>query len=550
MSDDADTIIKHQALLESRRANFDTWWQDIAYRVLPADAQFTTIDAEGTKRTERLFDATAAKNNRKFAAILEDMATPLTQRWHGLESQSDELTEDQEVDEYLDAETKALFKARYRFESMFAANRSKNYLNIGAFGNAVLFVDEVMGFGAKYLSCHMREITYAEDTYGRIDTLYRKFNISGRNAVKRFGDQLSAKLKGEMSSKPFDTWAFIHCTRPNEERISGRIDAAGMPFAYEFLSLDDKSIVEHGGYPEWPWSISRYSVAVGETYARSPAMECWPAIMTLQEQKKTILRAGQKEVDPPVLLTDEGVLGQFNLKSSALNYGGLSSDGSVLAAPFKTGANIPLGLELMQLEKGDVDDSFLTSLWSMIVNENVETAAQVFELARMRSINIAPVYNRLVGEDLGPLIKRERGILHRRNMALNGALLPQMPRQLMEAGDEVEPEYTSPLARTMRAQDGVAILRTFEVAEAAGKVDPKALNVLRAPEMLRELAEISGVPAKLLRSLDEIEAMGAAQDADEAEVAAAAVAPELSQAALNAAKASELRGGSPVLAPV
>lgn len=550
MSDDAQTIIKHQSMLESKRSNFDSWWQDIAYRVLPEAAQFTTTSSEGEKRTERLFDATAAKNNRKFAAIVEDLATPLTQRWHELSAESEEFDEDQEVDEYFDAETKALFKQRYRFEAMFAANRSKNYLYMGPFGNAVLFVDEVLGFGPKYLACHMREITWAEDAYGRIDTLYRKFGILGKNALKRFNGQLSQKLVADMTAKPFETFGFIHCTRRNEELIPGRIDSAGMPWAFEYVSLDDKSVVEAGGFPEWPWSISRYSVGVGETYARSPAMECWPAIMTLQEQKKTVLRAGQKEADPPILLTEEGVLGQFNLRPGALNYGAVTSDGTPLALPFKTGAKIDLGLELMQLEKQDVEDSFLTSLWSMIVNENVETAAQVFELARMRSINIAPIYNRLVGEDLGPLIRRERGILHRRNRAMNGALLPDVPRQLLQAGEEGQPEYTSPLARAMRAQDGLAIVRTFEVAPAAIALDKKAANVLRVPEMLREVAEIQGVPAKMLRGLDEIAEIGAQQDQEEAAVAAASVAPEMSEAALNAARANELRGGSPVIAPV
>lgn len=550
MSDDADTIIKYQAELAGKRTNYDTWWQDIGYRVLPSEAQFTTIDTEGTKRTERLFDATAAKNNRKFAAILEDLATPLTQRWHGLEAESEALADNQEVDEYLDAETKALFKQRYRPEAMFAANRSKNYLCTGAFGNAALFTDEVMGYGPKYLACHMREIVWAEDAYGRVDTVYRRYPIMGRNAVKRFGDSLSAKLKGEMGKKPFNTWEFIHCTRPNEQMIQGRIDARGMPQSYEYVSLDDKSVVEAGGYWEWPWALSRYSAAVGESYARSPAMECWPAIMTLQEQKKTVLRAGQKEVDPPLLLTEDGVLGQFNMRSSALNYGAVSSDGTPLVHPLKIGANIPLGLELMQLEKADVDDAFLTSLWSMIVNENVETAAQVFELARIRSINIAPVYNRLVGEDLGPLIQRERGILHRRNQALNGGLLPQMPRALIDAGGETKPEYTSPLARAMRSQDGLAIVRTFEVAPAAIALDKKAGNVLRVPGMLRELAEIQGVPAKHLNSLDQIEEIGRQQDAADQAAAAASVAPEMSEAALNAAKANELRGGSPVFSPV
>jgi hypothetical protein len=84
MSDDAGTILKHQAALASQRTNWDSWWQDIALRVLPSEAQFTTIDTEGTKHTERLFDSTAATACNRHSAVMEDLLTPRTQKWHGL----------------------------------------------------------------------------------------------------------------------------------------------------------------------------------------------------------------------------------------------------------------------------------------------------------------------------------------------------------------------------------------------------------------------------------------------------------------------------------
>jgi hypothetical protein len=340
-----------------------------------------------------------------------------------------------------------------------------------------------------------------------------------------------------MNQKPFDSWQFIHCVKLNEERIASRRDFRGMEWSGFYVSLDDKAIVDHGGFHEWPWAIARDNVAVGESYGRSPAMECWPAIMTLQEQKKTILRAGQKEVDPPVLLSEEGPLGQFSLKSAALNYGAVNQDGSALAMPFKTGANIPLGMELMSIEMQDVRDAFLSSLWDMIVNENIETAAQVYELARKRAINLAPLMGRTHSEDLGPMIHRELGIAGRNN------LLPPLPRRLARMGGGYKPVYTSPLAKAMRAQDGLAIVRTLEVLPAAIAVDPRARHAIKITEAMRELADINGMPAKLVNSLEEIGAIVDAEAQQQAAAAAASVAPEMSQAALNAAKADQLRMG-------
>lgn len=538
MSDDADTLIKHEGELRSKRSNFDTWWQSIAERVLPREAQFTTTNSEGEKRTERLFDATAAKANRKFAAILEDLATPRTQRWHGLEAENDALADDQETDEYFAKVTDVLFAQRYNPRAMFQVNRAKGYLHTGAFGNAPMFIDEVPGDGPRYVSCHMREVVWAESEFGNIDTVYRKYGILGKNALNRFGKQLSQSLRAKMEKRPFDLFDFIVCTKPNEERIAGRRDYRGMEFSGFFVSCDDKAVVEAGGYTSFPWAIFRGHVATGESYGTSPAMECWPAIMTLQEQKKTILRAGQKQVDPPLLLAEDAVLGQFNLRSSALNYGALSAQGEELVKELKVSGNLPLGLELMQGEKIDVEDSFLVALWNMVATENIETAAQVYEIAKLRAVNLAPLLGRFESEDLGPMIHRELDIAAR-----NGRL-PELPRRLARMGAGYKIQNTSPLAKMMRAQDGLAIVRTFEVAETAAKLDPRSLNVIKVPESFRELAEINGVPPKLLRSIEEAENIGAQQQAAEEEANAAAIAPEVSQAALNAAKAQEIRANS------
>lgn len=540
MSDDADTILKHQSTLASQRSNWESWWQDIGLRVLPSEAQFTTVDAEGTKRTERLFDSTAATANERFAAVMEDLLTPRTQRWHGLKvpAKYQEIAKSQAVKQYFEDVTNILFQMRYSPRANYASQKHQGYLSLGAFGNSCLFIDDDVGRGARYLQCHMSEIFWAEDQYGRIDTLYRRFPFEGRKALQRWGKHLSPKLKGDCEKNPFKTFEFIHAVRPNTERAYGRLDYRGMPFSSCYVSVDDKSTFEEGGYTSWPYAIGRYMVSTRERYGRSPAMTCWPAIMTLQEEKKTVLRAGQKEVDPPILLTEEGVLEAFSLRAGALNHGALSDKGEELAKPFKTGGNVPLGLELMQIEKADIEDAFLVSVFKVLVENPSMTATQVLEIAQQRGVLLAPAMGRQHAEDIGPQIEREFDI------AAKAGLLPPPPPELEEIGGEYEVEYTSPLARAMRAQDALAITRTFELLPAAIAIDKNAAYVIDVPESVREVAEINGVPAKLIRDKKAVDE-AAARDAEADQVAQmAAVAPDMSQAALNAAKAEQLRSAA------
>jgi hypothetical protein len=545
MSLDADTILKHQSVLASERSNFETWWQEIAYRVMPQEAQFTTTSAEGEKRTERLFDSTAAMANERFAAVMEDLLTGRTQLWHGLKppAKYGELMEIQAVRAWYEHARDVLFQMRYSPRANFASQKQQGYESLGAFGNSCLFIDEKVGdraAPARYIACHMREIFWAEDQYGRIDTVYRRFELDGRRAIQRFGDKLGTKLKAQCEKDPFKRFEFIHCVKPNEERKPERLDYRGMPWASYFVSCSERSVIDAGGYTSWPYAIGRYKVGTRERYGRGPAMLCWPAILTMQEQKKTVLRAGQLEVHPPVLLTEEGILGGegFSLRSGALNYGALSDRGEELAKPFKTGANVPLGAELLAMERADVRDAFLQTIFEVLVENPQMTATQVLEIAQQRGVLLAPAMGRQHSEDLGPLIEREIDI------AAKAGLLPPMPPELEEIEGEYEVEYTSPLARAMRAQDALAIARTFEMLPSAIAIDKTAAYVIDVPASIRELAEINGMPAKLVRDKKAVDEITADNAEAEQTMQAAELAPGISQAALNAAKAEELRASS------
>lgn len=542
---DAKYLCSQQSALADKRVNWDFWWQQIAYRVMPSAATFQVDDVEGTKRMERLFTGKPVTNNERFAAVLDELLTPRSQMWHALLPADDELAEDQETKVYLERLTKLLFSLRYRPAANFAAQKAQGYLSTGAFGNSCMFVDEDVGKGPRYRNIFLKEAFWSEDHSGVIDTLYRRFPLQARQAVqcaKLYGwEELPERIRTAAEKDPFKEFEFLHCVRPNDDLKPGRKDFRGMPWASYYCTVEQAQMLGTGGYNAWPFAIGRYMLASHESYARSPAMACWGAIMTLNEEKKTVLRAGQKAVDPPLLLTEDGALEPFNLRPGALNHGTMSSEGTPLVQQLESKANIPLGLELMSVEAAEIEDSFLVSLFKVLTENPQMTATQVLEIAQQKATLLAPVMGRQHSEDLGPLIARELDIASR--MSQNAWILDEMPDALREQGGNYKIEYRSPLARAMRAQDGVAIMRTFEAAPTAQALDPHSILVLDVPGSLRELAEINGMPAKLIRDQKTYEQMVAGQQQSEDAMAAAQVAPGVSQAALNASKAEQIRVG-------
>jgi hypothetical protein len=543
--DDAKTIIERQGRIASGRANLDTWWQDIALRVLPLAAQFTTTSEQGEKRTERLFTGKPVTDNERFAAVMDELLTPRTQKWHVLAPEDEEIEDDQQVASYMERLNKLLFTMRYRPKADFASQNHQGFLSIGAFGNSCLFVDEAIGEGPRYRQWFLKECYWSENQHGQIDTLYRRYLMTAGNAARKAREEgwdIPSKVSEKAAKDPYCTFEFIRAIVPNEERVMSRLDHVGMAFKCFDIAVEEKHMCKVGGFRTWPCGTGRYMLAPNESYGRSPAMAAWPGILTLNEQKKTVLRAGQKEVDPPILLAEDGALEPFNQRPGAANYGMLSADGSMLAQPLKTGANVPLGIELMALEGQEIEEAFLVSIFKILSEHPQMTATQVLEITQQKATLLAPMMGRQQSGYLGPIIEREIDILSRDSRF--AWIEEEMPESLRSVGGAYKIEYRSPLARAMRAQDGVAIMRTLEVLPVAAQADPYALLVMDVPGSMRELAEINGVPAKLIRDTKMVAAMK--QQAREAEELEAAVdaAPQLSQAALNAAKAEQLRTGT------
>ncbi len=503
MDSRADDIIKRHERLKSERSIFDSHWQELAERIWPDRAQFTSKDVEqGAKRTEKIFDATAALALTRFAAAMESMLTPRTAKWHRLRVADEDLNESPAVQQYLDAVTNILFRVRYSPMANFASQMHESYMSLGSFGTGGVLLEDMLGVGIRYKSIDLARLFFCENRYGTIDTVHREFDYTARQAMQHFDPaKLPQKIREAAEKDSEQKFCFVHCVKPNEERKSGESDYRGMEYASYYVCLDGKAIVEEGGYRSFPYALGRYITSPGETYGRSPAMLVLPDIKTLNEMQKTILRAGHLAVRPPLLLQEDGALQAFDMRPDALNYGGVDERGQPLVHPLKIDARLDWGLDMIEARQRIINDAFLVTLFQILVDAPNMTATEAMLRAQEKGALLAPTMGRQQSEMLGPLIERELDILSRAGM------LPPMPDELIEMGGEVEIEYVSPLNRAQRAEDGVAILRTFEAIAPLAQVDPSVMMAFDLPQAARELADINGVPAKVLRSQEDIEAM-------------------------------------------
>lgn len=547
---DGKQIIRRHASLWGAQANFRTYWDQLSYFVMPAQATFLGQVSEGLKRTERLFDSSAVMANERFAAAIESMLTPRSQIWHDLAPEDDDIADDPECKAYLDRVKQQLFAMRYRVGANFSSQTHENYLSLGGFGNMVLFVDDAVnhadifrdsGPGTLYRAIPMQETVWECDHTGRVCALYRCFKLTAEQSVSQFGDKCPEKISKMAGTDNTETYEFIHYVGPNKAQTRAR-GPAGMPFESVYVLKADALEIDRSGYKCWPFGIGRYSMAPSENYGRGPAMASFPAIRTLNEEKKTVLRAGQKSVDPPILLYEEGVLEAFNQRPGAANYGMLTADGTPLAAPFENKANIPLGLELMQLEKGDINDAFLVSLFQFLSQRtDTMTAAEVYARQAQVATMLAPAMGRQQSEYLGAIIHRELQVGF--DSGVFDSCGP-MPDKLRRRGGAYKVEYTSPLSRAARAPQATAIIQTLQSAGEMAQLDPSVMLRFDLDAASQEIADINGMPAKLIRTDEQVAALKQQQEAEKQAAAVTQAAPALSQSELNLAQAAQARAGA------
>jgi len=532
MSDDVQSLLKNFQRLWSDQANFRMLWNTTAQFVLPAWDNFVGEFSEGVIRTTRMFDATAVTANERFAAAMEQLLTPRTQLWHDIVPDDENLREDPEVQAYCSQVRKILFAARYRPKANYASSTDECYMSLGAFGNSIMLVDEHLGSHLLYRSIPLNEVVWALNEAGYVDTVYRKFRYTAKQCMEKWPKTCPDKIRVAFDKDPYTEFEILHCVKPNSERSEGAIGYKGMSFESWYVAYDDRAILERGGYRTFPYAIGRYRVAPREHYGRGPATTALPAIRTLNEQKKTALRAAQKAVDPPLLLSEEGALTQFSLRGGALNWGSLSSDGQELVKPLQSTSNFEVAKEMMELEATSINDAFLVSLFQILVQNPDMTATEALIRAQEKGAMIAPAMGRQQSEFLGPQIVREIDILH------HARQLPNPPRQLLESGG-IRIEYTSPLSKLMRAEEAQTIMTSVQGLSQMASVKPQVLDLVDWDEAGRDFLEASGMPAKLL--LDESR-LGVVRQQNAQQAAAQQTmqaAPGVSAAALNLAKAQQ-----------
>ena len=524
----AAMVTKRLQALQEKREVWESHWQECADYVAPRKADVTKKRTDGDKRTELLFDGTAMHAAELLSASLHGMLTNPATPWFSLGFKDPALNSDDEAREWIEGITETMYGAFNR--SNFAEAIHELYHDLVVFGTGVLFIEQDPEGGVRFTTRHIGECYVSEDAYGRIDTVFRKFTMPVRAAAERFGyENLTQSMQKKMERDSYDPVTIVHAVMPRDEgdRDSYKIDGGNKPWASCYVDPEEKALLSESGFDEFPYTVPRWLMSSFEVgYGRSCAMSALPDIKMINKMSEVTIRAAQKQVDPPLMLPDDGFMLPIRTVPGGLNFYRAGTRDRI--EPLQIGANNPLGLQMEEQRRQSIRSSFYVD--QLILGQGPQmTATEVVQRTEEKMRLLGPVLGRLQAELLQPLIGRVFALLTRQKEFA--------PAPEFMTGMELDIEYVSPLAKAQRAADAQSGAQLFELLAPIAQIDQSILDYVDSDGLAKFMIHALGIPAKMVRGEREVAQLRQERAEQQAQAQQMAEVSQMAEAAGNAAPA-------------
>lgn len=478
---------------EGERSNIEPIWQDIADYCLPHSSDITRVDAY-MKRDKRrdVFDDTGVKAAEYLASAIHAGSTSPMFKWFNLGlKQSDNIQGN--LGKWLETARDRMLDIFNSSTSGFPLHTHEFLISLVTFGTACMFIEDGIEKGVHFNTIHMSEIFIAEDKHGKVDTIFRKFSLTVRQMIQKWGDNVGEKVQKMYEKEPDTKISILHVCVPKDEVFEPKLKAH--EYVSYYIDLDNERILSVSGYYECPYIIARFSKLSGEVYGRSPAWGCLNEMRMVSKMRETLLKAAQMQAVPPLLVADDGVMMPLRAIPGGLIMGGISYDGTQRVAPLNVGGSLPIGIEMLRDAQKAIRDSYFVD--QLVFRDGpTMTATEVMQRQQESMRLLAPHSARYQSEFLQHVIEKVFNILAR------GGRLGQIPQEILDA--EYEVEYTSPLNVLQRSSEVQKFGQFLQFAMGIAQVNPGALDVIDFDAVMAKAAADLGIWKEVQRSNEEL----------------------------------------------
>lgn len=539
MSGDTETkrvraILDRHKKMEQEKQPWLKNYQKIGELVMTRKQNFTSTSTQGEFVTTKIFSGAAGRANHNMASSLLGALWPNGAKAVQIvppDGMSEQERATEEIKAFYAKVTRIIVEAIDNPLAGFATSLDEYMLDQGAFGISGIAVyeteDEMMPI--RFEAVDAKKITISENKYGAVDTVY----ICKEMTIKQLVATYTLEKVSDVARNQFekgqleDKVKVLHGIEPRVDRIIGGYGNGNYPIASIEIEMECNKVLRETGFHEMPVFVTRFWKAMGEVYGRSPAMEAMPEIAELNIQTELVIRAGEKNLNPPILVSQENIMGNGSIDTSAgaVNVKRMSgrAEGSGKAVEqIVTVGEMQSTYKRIDTLEEIIKNAFLQDRLMDLNNEQRMTLGETNIRNELRGQTLGNIYLRQIIELFAPMVDRVASVLlsldafgigkdtKKAQMAtLLGIEIDTIPEgilKLMMAGKHwYKTMFVSPAARIMRREELTGLQEFLGDMERIAGFAPEAVDSLDVDELPKILIELRGAPMKVLRSKEAID---------------------------------------------
>lgn len=506
MAASAEEIKRNWLRLKSKKTNWDNTISQLLDYLCPRKTnRIQNRKPDGTKQTDKQYDSAGESAGQILASTMAGTMWSAAQKWFGLIPRDTALRKQQQVIEWLEECADRLYAAFNNQPSNFHGEMAEVALDLVYIGTAAILQEEAQTItrnifgGFRFRALDFGEYWISENQFGRVDTLYREFEMTYDALFRKWGTAIGVDALNHYRDNKYDVGKVLHATYPRMDYNPRRQDNSNMPFASCYVLQPDNLIIAESGFPEFPYAVGRWTKSPGEIYGRGPGHQAYPDVRSQNRLVQLELEAGSKAVDPPLLQMYEGILGDTTLNPAGINYVDPSMAGGNVRnviAPLESGSNFAWAKDRLERLEGKIRKAFFNDHLEMPMSDRMSATEFAGRQEIMQRL-IGPTMGRTQIELLAVVVDRGFNIMLRA-----GALPPPPPVLQQYAGSDIDITFEGPLARAQRAMDLVAIQRKNDWLLTQLQLgNTNAVDNFDADAEAHEIAQLTGVPSNIVRDM-------------------------------------------------
>lgn len=482
--------------LFGKRLQYMVLLQEIAENFYPERADFTITRVIGQEFAPNIMISYPLLCRRDLSDQFSTMLRPTAKNWFKMGC-ADERREDNDSKRWLEWAAGTMRRAMYDRATQFTRATKEGDNDFAAFGGAVLSARLNRNLDALLYRCwHLRDVAWTENEEGQINFIARKWKPYARDLVRLFPKTDIPALTKVAAKTPFTE---IECYHIVCEADMYDGDARRKPYWSIYFDITHNAILEAMPTINKEYFIPRWQTVSGSQYPYSPAtVASLGDARLIQAMTYTLLEAGEKAVNPPMVATEDAVRSDIAVYAGGITWVDMEYDeklGEALRPLTQDTRNLPFGVDMQRDLRAMINQAFYLNKLTLPQRTPEMTAYEVGQRIQEYIRGALPLFEPMENEYNGALCEITFDIMLRAGAFGSPH---DMPKRLR--GAEIQFKFESPLHDAIEQQKGQKWIETKQILADAAAIYPPAVAMIDAPTALRDVLNGIQTPAKWVKS--------------------------------------------------